>query len=186
MLRYLKRGFTLPELLTTLAVVAILTTLGLPALTRLVTASEQSQLVTQYRIAFAFARSQAITYKHPVTVCPVSDDTHQCIDDWSKSAAIFPDADNDKSPDDGVVWRLVSPTSSYRIRSRTGGRGAITFGPTGMTHGASGSLVACPAQSDRLPMSYLAVNRGGRFRVQHDDNLDSQMRLSWGAIITCP
>ncbi|WP_309045736.1 GspH/FimT family pseudopilin [Marinobacter sediminicola] len=178
------RGLTLVELLITLTILSVVFSIALPAMNREVSKSRQRELVATYNGAFSFARSQAVHTGTFVTICPLSSN-NQCVDDWALPAAIFPDQDKDLRPDSNTVWKLISPVSNYRITSRTGGRGYLTFGPNGLTHGASGSLIACPVQSSRQPMSYLGVNRGGRFHAVHDDNFDNKIRLSWGALIQC-
>lgn len=186
MLRYLERGVTLLELVVSLTLLSIVIVTATPFIQSLISKGRQQDLVITYRTAFGFARSQAIFQRHPVTICPLSSQTNRCIDDWRLNAAVFPDANNDKSPDSDIIWRIIKPVNGYTIYSRTGGRGYITFSPTGLTHGASGSLIACPTQAKQTPMSYLAINKGGRFRAQHDSDRDLSMRLSWGATIRCP
>lgn len=178
------RGFTLIELLITLIILAIVMSIAIPAMEREVSDARQRELVITYNGAFSFARSQAITNSVHVTLCPLAPD-NRCVDNWTLPAAIFPDADRNQQPDDDTVWKLIQPVQKYRIKSRTGGRGYLTFGPAGVMHGASGSLVACAGPNSSQPMSYLTVNRGGRFRVVHDKDNDNQIRLSWGALIEC-
>lgn len=178
------RGLTLVELLITLIILSILLSIALPAMDREVAKSRQRELIATYNGAFSFARSQAVHAGTFVSICPLST-SNQCVDDWSLPAAIFPDQDKNLQPDSNIVWKVIPPVTSYRIKSRTGGRGYLTFGPNGLIHGASGSLIACPEQNSRQPMSYLGVNRGGRFRAVHDEDLDNKIHLSWGALIQC-
>jgi len=178
------KGLTLVELLITLIILSIAFSMAVPAMDREITKSRQRELIATYHGAFSFARSQAIHTGTLVTICPLSSN-NRCIDDWTLPAAIFPDGDKDLQPDESTVWKLIQPVPNYRIKSRTGGRGYLTFGPKGLIHGASGSLIACPEQNSRQPMSYLTVNRGGRFRAVHDKDLDNKIRLSWGALIQC-
>ena len=178
------RGFTLLELLITLIILAIVISIAIPAMEREVSNARQRELVITYNGAFSFPRSKAITNSVHVTLCPLASD-NRCVDDWTLAAAIFPDADRNQQPDDDTIWKLIPPVQQYSITSRTGGRGYVTFGPGGLMHGASGSLIACPGSNSSQPMSYLTVNRGGRFRVVHDKDNDNEIRLSWGALITC-
>lgn len=178
------RGFTLLELLITLIILAIALSIAVPAMNRQVADARQRELVTTYNGAFSFARSQAITHSVHVTLCPLASD-NTCVDNWALPAAIFPDADRNRQPDDDTVWKLIQPVHQYRVKSRTGGRGYLTFGPSGLVHGASGSLIACPEPNSNQPMSYLTINRGGRFRVVHDKDNDNKIQLSWGALIEC-
>lgn len=181
---YCNKGLTLVELLITLIILSISFSIAVPALDREVTNARQRELITTYNSAFSFARAQAVHTGRLVTICPLSSE-NRCIDDWTNPAAIFPDRNKDLSPDDDIIWKLIPPTPRYHIRSRTGGRGYLTFNPSGLIHGASGSLVACPTQNSNQPMTVLTINRGGRFRAVHDHDRDNKIRLSWGALIQC-
>jgi type IV fimbrial biogenesis protein FimT len=177
-------GFTLLELLITLIILAITLSIAVPALNHQVANARQRELVSTFNGAFSFARSQAITNSVHVTLCPLGPD-NRCVDDWTLPVAIFPDTDRNRQPDGDVLWKLIQPVQQYRIKSRTGGRGYLTFSPNGLVHGASGSLIACPESTSSQPMSFLTVNRGGRFRVVHDRDNDNKIRLAWGALIEC-
>ncbi len=184
--RYCK-GLTLIELLITLTISAIVVGYTGIHWGGWVNQSRHRTLVLSYRQMFNFAREMAVNHQYIVTICPLSI-SQVCVDDWSKPASIFPDSNNDKKPDNGEIWRVVSaPPSSYRVVSRTAGRGYFQFKGSGMVYGASGSLVLCPTQhnSDGR-MSYLTVNRGGRFRSVHGQNGSRKIRLRWGATIECP
>lgn len=178
------RGLTLVELLITLIVISITLSIAVPAMDSEIANARQRALISTYHGAFSFARSQAVNTGVFVTICPLSSG-NRCIDDWTLPAAIFPDSDKNLKPDGNTVWKLIQPVTNYRIKSRTGGRGYLTFGPNGLIYGASGSLVACPKSGAHQPMSYLTVNRGGRFRAVHDKDGDQKIRLSWGALIQC-
>ncbi|WP_081698845.1 GspH/FimT family protein [Marinobacter sp. EN3] len=178
------RGLTLVELLTTLIILSITLSIAVPAMDKEVVKSRQRELIATYNGAFSFARSQAVHTGALVTICPLTSG-NQCVDDWTLPASIFPDRDKDLRPDGNTVWKVIQPVKNYRMKSRTGGRGYLTFSPSGLVHGASGSLVACPESNSRQPMSYLGVNRGGRFRAVHDKDFDNKIRLSWGALIQC-
>ena len=178
------KGLTLVELLITLIILSITFSFAVPAMDCEIAQSRQRELIATYNGAFSFARSQAVHTGALVTICPLSSG-NRCVNDWTLPAAIFPDRDKNLRPDSNTVWKLIPPVTNYRIKSRTGGRGYLTFGPNGLIHGASGSLIACPEQNSQQPMSYLSVNRGGRFRAVHDKDFDNKIRLSWGAVIQC-
>jgi len=92
-------GFTLIELMITLAIVAILLTVGVPSLTtfmqgnRLIAAS--NELITDLHVA----RSEAIKLNKRVTICESINGT-SCTNpgtgDWRKGWIVFVDANDDR------------------------------------------------------------------------------------------
>lgn len=181
------RGFTLVELVLTLALAAILAGVASTSWTRLISETHHSDVVNATHRMFATARSYAVHQKTLTTICPLSA-TLTCTDNWNKPVSVFPDRDNDKSPDDGRIYKVFELSKRQtKLFSRTAGRGYFQVAQNGMSHGTMGSLVACSKSGqNHISMSYLALNIGGRLRTLHDEDGDGSVTLPWGAIITCP
>ena len=178
-------GFTLPELIITIAIVAILMGIATPIWHEWTERAAHRTVVNQYHTLFSFARWSAASRHSLVTVCPLSDQ-EKCTDNWQQPISVFFDANNDKKPDNGTILRTFSfHAARFRIRSRTGGRGYLQFNARGMIHGATGSVILCPKSANGTAMSYMAVNKGGRFRVEHDTDGDGIIKLPWGVNISC-
>jgi type IV fimbrial biogenesis protein FimT len=178
-------GFTLPELVITIAVLAIATGFAAQSFGRWAERSKHRTLIEHYYSVFAFARWSAASQRQLVTVCPLSSQ-NVCVDNWQKTISVFADSDNDKQPDGGnVIREFPSDLGKFRIRSRTAGRGYFQFNPEGMTHGAMGSLILCPSVPTNGNMSYMAINIAGRFRAEHDEDADGMIKLSWGTKVFC-
>lgn len=184
--RLLQSGFTILEALITTVVIAIMAGFAAPTMGRWLDDTRHRTLVSSYHQTFSYARWQAVTQRHVVTICPLSE-LGRCIDDWSREVSVFPDADTDQTPDSGIIWRVVSPPpAQFVVTSRTGGRGYIQLAPSGLAHGPAASLMICPKTSTSGGrMSYLAMNRGGRFRAEHAAPGKRRMTLSWGAKLSC-
>lgn len=181
------RGFTLVELIVTLALIALLAGLAHTSWTQLLVSNRHRDLTEDIQTMFAIARSHAINSKTLTTICPLSP-ARRCIDDWSLPIAVFPDRNNDKRPDNNHIHNIFKLNNGHSsVYSRTAGRGYFQLAADAMSHGTMGSLTACSRQADgRIRMSYLALNIGGRIRVVHDDDGDGEIRLPWGANIACP
>ena len=180
-------GVTLLELLIALSIISILTTITLSSWSRLVEQSRHQSIITAYQSGFAYARWVAASERAIVTVCPLSS-SGKCTDNWNQRVSIFIDNNNDKKPDDrAILTTIQKPSERYVVTSRTGGRGYIQFNHLGMIHGAAGGIVVCPA-TDRpeSKISYMALNKGGRFRSVHELSSVGKIKLKWGATITCP
>lgn len=179
-------GFTLVELLITLAIFSLVTTLAVTSWTAWINDVRHRSQINAYAELFNYARWVAASQNQLVTLCPLGPD-HRCQDNWNDPVSVFVDNDNNKEPDGGNILRVLPPPiSPFSVHSRTGGRGYLQFAASGMVHGASGGLVLCPSRDAKGgKMSYLAINRGGRFRSEHDNDGDRHLRLAWGADIYC-
>ena len=177
-------GFTLLELLIVLAFIAIAGSYTLSSWGGWVDTSRHRNLILSYQNHFAYARWEAVTSGKIVTICPLSA-ASICIDDWNNNVSVFHDNDRDGQPDGGAVLRVISRPEGFSVRSRTGGRGYLRFSPNGTTHGMTGSLVVCSIHDRKNLMSYLALNKGGRLRIQHDEDQDSAITLPWGTELEC-
>ena len=100
------RGFTLLELMVTLAVAAILIAVGAPALTSTVrqnrAVSEANNLVS----LLTLARSEAIKRNRQITMCKTADGTSCSTSPtvkWNEGALIFMDLDCDETLDTSAV-----------------------------------------------------------------------------------
>ncbi|WP_417764879.1 GspH/FimT family pseudopilin [Shewanella chilikensis] len=68
-------GFTLVELMVTIAVAAILLSVGVPSLTSLYESYRSKSEISRIEQALSFARNQAISYGMEVKVCGYQSDT---------------------------------------------------------------------------------------------------------------
>lgn len=177
-------GFTLVELLIVLVFIAIAGTYTLSNWGGWVDTSRHRNLILSYQDHFAYARWEAVTSGKVVTICPLSA-ASTCTDDWNREVSVFHDVDRDGKPDGDDVLRVISRPEGFSVTSRTGGKGYLRFSPEGTTHGMTGSLVVCSIHNRKSLMSYLALNKGGRLRIQHDDDQDSLITLPWGTKLKC-
>lgn len=177
-------GFTLVELLVVLVFIAIAGSYTLSSWGGWVDTSRHRNLILSYQDHFAFARWEAVSSGKIVTICPLSA-AESCTDDWNREVSVFHDTDRNGKPDDDSVLRVISRPEGFSVRSRTGGKGYLRFSPNGTTHGMTGSLVVCSNHNRENLMSYLALNKGGRLRIQHDDDQDRLIKLPWGTTLKC-
>jgi len=179
-------GFTLVELLIVISIFAISLSVAVPNFQELLLNNAKSEMTNTYRGALALARSHAVSYRKIAAICPLDADSN-CTDDWNLPVSVFPDSNRDRKPDNDEIWRVIpKPNNRFSVHSRTGGSGVIHFGPDGIVHGRTGSVVICPQDLSSRQMTYLAVSRGGRARQVSDEDGDGVIKLSWGGRITCP
>ncbi len=161
------KGFTLLELLVTLAVLAITLGIGFPALGSVV---ERTRIANTYHVLTASlmaARAAAITRGEPVTVCP-SLDGARCRHDqvWEDGWIIFADPRRTGEPADAtsIMRRIDALNGHFSLRS-TPGRQRVRYLPSGRAYGSNVSLRLCAREDERL-IGKVVVNNAGRARSQ--------------------
>lgn len=95
-------GFTMVELVITLAVAAVLTVLSIPSFLEYVANSRMSSATTLLVSHLNAARSEAVTRGEPVTVC-ASVDESSCAarTGWESGWIVFTDSDGEPGVRDG-------------------------------------------------------------------------------------
>lgn len=128
-------GLTLIELLVTVAVLAIMATIGIPNYQRLSARSEVASEVMRLKTALALTRNAAITRRSTITLCP-STDGSQCT--------ITNNAD-------GKAW--LAPLAIFEGRGEAGDTLLRTLGES--------RLVSLTYRNDNRPVRYTALGRSG-------------------------
>ena len=163
-MRRLHRGFSLYELLMTLALAALLLSVGLPSFSTLLAKSKQSVEINALFHALHLARKQSIMRRKVVSLCP-SQDGETCLagTDWSPGWIMFENADHDYPPhvDPGeVIIRAHDVADSVRIiANRQGFTLRATF-----KRATNGTFVICDTRN-RAAAKGLIVSYTGRPRV---------------------
>lgn len=83
-----QRGFTLIEVVTTLAVLGIVLGLGIPAMRALVLPSVMQSWTGTYHGALHLMRQQAVTTNEAISLC-VLDATGSCTGQWGPHLSLF-------------------------------------------------------------------------------------------------
>ena len=113
-----QRGFSIIELMTAVAIVAILVTVGLPGLRELLANNRLTTQINAFASSLALARSEAVKVNGTVVVCPSSDGASCATGvDWNVGWIVYVD-------DGGVVASGTggSAGTSHRYRTRGGPR----------------------------------------------------------------
>jgi type IV fimbrial biogenesis protein FimT len=163
-MRYARRGFTLYEMLVTLLLVAVLTSIGLPSFSATLARTRQASEINSLFHAIHLARKESIRRRQVMTLCVSANGlTCQATQDWSPGWILFNNTDRDSPPqvDPGesvVLTHAVADT--VRIVAN---RRAFTLG-TIFRRTTNGTLVVCDRE-DRVPPKALVVSYTGRPRV---------------------
>lgn len=168
------RGFTLTELLITLAIAGLLTALGMPALGSLVTRVQDTGAATAISGSLHQARSAAVVRGARVLVCPSRDGAHcRSGDDWQHGWIIAIDADADGQPDASAPLIAIQAALHAGTRVITSsGRGHIVFHPNGSAAGSNARFTICRPHT-RVAAAVIVANSG---RVRLADALPDQLQ----------
>lgn len=159
-----RAGYTLYELLLTLAIAAVVLTIGLPSMGEVVARSRQSAEVNALFHAVHSARKESIMRRLVVSLCP-SADGRQCQSgtDWSAGWIMFENRDRDEPPNVDANEPVLQQHAVDPAIRLTANRRGFTLRAT-VLRATNGSLVACD-QAGRIPPKALVVSWTGRPRV---------------------
>jgi type IV fimbrial biogenesis protein FimT len=157
------RGFTLVELMVVIAMLAILIALAAPSWTQLRNRTAIRTMANDYTNSLYLARSEAVQFNMPVTVCPSSDGqtctNSELEDGWIVRLGMPADANP-------VIRQDVLPRQFVRT-AFTGAIRTITFLPNGQPAGLPLFTVRiCPETPGFETLSRnIVVNQTGRARL---------------------
>lgn len=109
MYRNHQRGFTLAELLVSIAVASIVLTVAAPSFEGMTLNNRQVGAVNQLVGMFHVARSEAVTRNRQITLCPSADGANCTATPWQSGAIVFVDIDNDGTVGAGDTILRIAP-----------------------------------------------------------------------------
>jgi len=171
-------GFTLTELMVTVAIIGIIASLGVPSFQAILQQNRASSTANEFVAALTTARSEAIKRGKVVSVCKssnITDDEPSCSEDasWSSGWIVFVDANYHDdagagSIDDGDTrLKIGRPSGSNTTLLETGdGNSAyVSFLPTGFIKwddtSSEGTLEICAGSSKRT----IDIGTSGRVHI---------------------
>jgi type IV fimbrial biogenesis protein FimT len=158
------RGFSLYELLVTIAIAATVLAIGVPSFASLTARNRLHVEINALFHAVHVARKESIMRRQVVSICP-SPDGLQCLPgrDWSAGWIMFTNHDRDEPPrvDAGEpVLQVHRVSEAVRLSAN---RHGFTLRAT-FKRATNGTIVACDAAS-RTPPRALVISFTGRPRV---------------------
>ena len=181
-------GFSLTELMVTLAAAGVLMGIAGPEFAALAAGQKASARINGMAAAIHTTRHLAISHNRAMTLCSGQGPTCGGRDDWHEGMLIFADGDGDRRVDDGefVGARLAGLDAGETIVWRSfGNRGYLRFRATGVTDWQAGNFQYCPADRDPRFARQLILNAQGRLRHAFDQDGDGIREDAKGRPLTC-
>lgn len=186
-------GYTLLEMLITMLVIALLSTLVGPAFINMIDRNRQQSAFGDMLAMLSTARTEAVSRSAAVVACGSSDQDTCNSNNWEDGWIIFVDDGNGAAtPDDGQrqtdeelvrVGQQASGTMTIRTRNFPNA-GRIAFTQDGFA-AARGSVVIC----DGVPADAMALvlNLSGQPRMAVDQDADGFLNIDDDSeVSSCP
>ena len=158
-------GFTLIELMMTLAVIAILIACAAPAFGNLVSGTGTRAARSNLVAALNTARILAASKTAHVVVCPSADGEY-CghTTEWQHGWLVFVDANRDDARDPGEELLAVGERQPEGVAIvSTSGRTHVDYRPDGITTGSHVTFTVCDRRGAGEATA-LVINNAGRVR----------------------
>jgi type IV fimbrial biogenesis protein FimT len=167
-----QRGFTLVELMVTVAILAILMGIAAPNLASFLSDKSAEAAAQALASDLKFARSEAMKRGVPMRLCGVSSSTsnagavsYSCLADnvtnWTPGGWMVVVASATNTP-----LRLTNtPNGIASVTASLGATPQLVFNPNGILVGGGGNIVLAPKSDATANQRKLTLNSTGRVRI---------------------
>ncbi len=192
-------GFTLIELIVTLAVVSILLLTGIPLLSQMTTSNRLVTQINSIAGSLAVARSESIKRGTSITLCGSTNGTTCNTSSWELGWIVFSDANNNATLESttdsmlkivtpfsgGSTLRLSQSDSASIIRYRADG--SLRDQNADATLTDRGTFTLCDSALSTTTAKAINVNPLGRVsRAEGATSTEKPVHDITGVDITCP
>lgn len=142
-----QQGFTIIELMITVALIAIIAAIGIPSFKDLIASNRVVSSINELHAGLRLARVEAVKRNADVVFC-TSADQASCGGNWGDGWLIFHDADGNGAVGANELIRVGDGVHNGYTLTFSGGVSSITFQARGLTSGASGTFKLCDPDAD--------------------------------------
>jgi type IV fimbrial biogenesis protein FimT len=179
-------GITLIELMVTVGISAIVTSIALPNFNDFIVQLRVDNEIYRLGRLLHVARNHAIHSNSHAIVCPLKSGT--CTSDWHKTLSVFVDNNSDQkfNRDDGdllIATKAAIKSGDILIYAKN--RTKITYQASGHLFGlANGTFRYCPKNFEQKSRA-IVIARSGRFYSSLDINKDGIDETRSNKAISC-
>lgn len=160
------KGFTLLELMVTVAIMGIIMSLAMPSYRNMQNTATVNNVVKEWQESFYYAQAEAMRLKRNITFC-ASDNGSNCSGEYQSGWIV---KDNDRLLRDVVP--SVPKDSDFKVRVNTSGGSTLTILPNGNIQGFAGATLQAylkPKEGDQpIIKRGLTISREGRIKINND------------------
>ena len=161
-----EQGFTLVELIVTIAVLTIITMIATPYILEQLARMEAKRIESQIRNTLTLAKAESYIRRQDLLVC-LSNNGAICDRDSYKQLLLFLDRNNNKNFDLGVDDLLEEQALEPKYSTlylRVGDKRHYTkfWGDSGKPRGHFGHFKYCPTSTYNHTMYQISFSQGGR------------------------
>lgn len=182
--RQLQKAFTLLELMVSLAVVAIIMTLGIPNLLDTLVHNRVNNAIVSLNKDIISARNFAVSYENNITMCHLNT-SKQCDKNWAQGYSIFIDTNANNvfdAADDQILLNRNQINSKDKLVFTDGNSVQFSFDGSVLTQFSDENLAAfkyCPSVTNSENYARaIMLNLSGRPRTSKDIDNDNKDELS--------
>ena len=164
-------GFTVIELMITIAVAAVILTLGIPSFQGLMERNQLTANINNFVSSLALARSEAIKRNLPVALC-ASNNGENCSGGGYESGWIVyvnRNSDGNRDNNEELLWVSEALPANLTLRGNGCCSTNIPYTPSGQIAGISGSISLCKNNQTEKSRQ-IAISTTGRVRLKSGDS----------------
>lgn len=180
-------GFSLLELLISLAIIGLLMLVAVPSLHSFIVETYVDNQILSLQRLLLITRNASISNEQAVTFCPLNNNV--CTNEWHQELSVFIDANNNQVYEEGLGERRLAvkePVDDQYLLQYGTTRTSITYAPTGhlAAWGQNATFSVCPTQFTHLSRG-ITVATSGRFYVSSNNNSAGVDKNRNGRVISC-
>ena len=180
------KGFSLIELMITVAIMAIVLMVGIPSFTGTINKSGVASSINDIQTSLTEARSEAITRGLTVSVCS-SNDQASCSGTWSDGWILFEDENEngilEATTDMISVTQGLNAENELRLVATS--TSMIQYQNSGNAD-QTATFIGCPRDKDTQYSRAVIVSSSGMGRKSRDSDANNIHEDSTGTDLTCP